>query len=267
MGRTRRGLAGRRAGRDRRADRARGLARRSRPSPGGDRAASAARRRGVQRGVPEHHLRLWYTLADLCERSGDLPAARAVRPRAAPRHVLRRRRRAPRRPELTRSQPRLLHRGRCRTPSLSFERLPPNVRNARHAPMKEASRAQIPVEQIRVEQIPVDQVRVVRFRIHFHAAQPRGHPGRGVEPPRRSSAPVGGGARPAPGDDPSRARDVVDPGRGLEPAELGRSPRARHRDRGGRPCSPAVLPRRGRHRVAGRGSRPTWWPGPATVGA
>ena len=32
---------------------------------------------GVQR-VSEHHLRLWYTLADLCERAGDLPRAREL---------------------------------------------------------------------------------------------------------------------------------------------------------------------------------------------
>ena len=32
---------------------------------------------GVQR-VSDHHLRLWYTLADLCERSGDLPRAREL---------------------------------------------------------------------------------------------------------------------------------------------------------------------------------------------
>ena len=32
---------------------------------------------GVQRPA-DHHLRLWYTLADLCERSGDLPRAREL---------------------------------------------------------------------------------------------------------------------------------------------------------------------------------------------
>ena len=40
--------------------------------------AMLERRSGDVRRVQEHHLRLWYVLADLRERSGDLPGARAL---------------------------------------------------------------------------------------------------------------------------------------------------------------------------------------------
>ena len=59
---------------------------------------AARRRERARAATPEHHLRLWYALADLDERAGDLPRARALfeRVRAGRRRV-RRRRRAPRR--------------------------------------------------------------------------------------------------------------------------------------------------------------------------
>jgi tetratricopeptide (TPR) repeat protein len=44
----------------------------------GEAIALLERRAGDVRRVQEHHLRLWYALADLRERAGDLPAARAL---------------------------------------------------------------------------------------------------------------------------------------------------------------------------------------------
>ena len=68
-----------------------------------DEALVALRRRaeGI-RNPKEHHLRLWYALADLEDRAGNRGRSpRPVRPRAARRPGLRRRRGAPRRPRLS----------------------------------------------------------------------------------------------------------------------------------------------------------------------
>jgi tetratricopeptide (TPR) repeat protein len=43
-----------------------------------DAIATLERRGGDVRRVQEHHLRLWYALADLTERAGDLPRAREL---------------------------------------------------------------------------------------------------------------------------------------------------------------------------------------------
>ena len=66
-------------------------------------AVAMLERRGndVQRPA-EHHLRVWYTLADLCERTGDLPRARELFDRVRKtRRVVRRCRRTSRRARLT----------------------------------------------------------------------------------------------------------------------------------------------------------------------
>ena len=76
MGRARGGVAVGRA-RHRGPHRARGLARRPRPAARGDRARSTGAANGVN-ASSEHHLRLWYALADLYERAGDLPRAREL---------------------------------------------------------------------------------------------------------------------------------------------------------------------------------------------
>ena len=56
-----------------------------RPTAGSTRRSPLLERRGADaKRAQEHHLRLWYALADLYERAGDIPrAARAVRPRRA----------------------------------------------------------------------------------------------------------------------------------------------------------------------------------------
>ena len=77
LARARRGVAGRRA-RDRGPHRARRVARRPRPAEGGGRAAVAAGPTPRPKRVQEHHLRLWYALADLEERTGNLPRARTL---------------------------------------------------------------------------------------------------------------------------------------------------------------------------------------------
>ena len=77
LARARRGVAGRGA-RDRGPHRARRLARRPRPAEGGDRAAVAPGRHHARSGSRTHHLRLWYALADLEERAGNLPRARTL---------------------------------------------------------------------------------------------------------------------------------------------------------------------------------------------
>ncbi len=43
-----------------------------------DAIATLERRAGVPKRVQEHHLRLWYALADLYDRSGDIPKAREM---------------------------------------------------------------------------------------------------------------------------------------------------------------------------------------------
>ena len=63
-----------------------------------DAIATLDRRATDVKRVQEHHLRLWYALADLFERAGEIPRARELflRVRKAGR-VVRRRRRATRR--------------------------------------------------------------------------------------------------------------------------------------------------------------------------
>ena len=117
VGGARRRVAVERA-RHRRPHRARRVARRPRPGARRDRDCSTGAPTTCKR-VQEHHLRLWYALADLYERAGEIRTrARAVPPRPQARRVVRRRRRAPRRPA-----------GSCHTPSLPslhFLRLPPS---------------------------------------------------------------------------------------------------------------------------------------------
>jgi tetratricopeptide repeat protein len=43
-----------------------------------DAVAMLERRGGNVQRPAEHHLRVWYALADLCERTGDLPRAREL---------------------------------------------------------------------------------------------------------------------------------------------------------------------------------------------
>ena len=67
-----------------------------------DAIATLARRADDVKRVQPHHLRLWYALADLYERAGEIPRARELfeRVRAAG-LVVRRRRRTPRRARLS----------------------------------------------------------------------------------------------------------------------------------------------------------------------